>query len=1003
MATPLDEAREYLARVLVWPQDETSSYTNLHWTFVPQELTPGQKLPWTGRAARNLDEAVKALQWALKSKDTRDIYACQSAQSTAQEVVTEKGWKFWKPVRLAENAVGLKGIWLDIDVKDPTKGYTSVGEAVTSLGKFCTDAGMPKPSMVVGSGGGIHVYWLTNRTMTVEEWYPLAVALVEATKKHDLKCDTSVTTDAARVLRVPGTYNYKTEPAKPVKILARTDFDYMVEKLVKALEPYKVDGALPEHLQGFAPHLPRRAPLKGEDDLSSGIQLGLSQLEIRACLDAIPNTGQDWNFWNNTGMRVWAACEGADYGLEEWQRWSDRAKTDGKDSCEDRWATLNTSPPTRTGAGALINQVRAATQQPTWHPTIALNPAQGAADTSPITQNSPSTTGSHTPTLTASPAVAGGANTAPASVSTPQVSNTTSPDPLLPTGYVRNAQGIIYLVDLDDDGNTIKIPISDYPMTDAWISLEPRVLHFKTKVDRGRTAEIDLPLEIVNTNEMRKVLQSQGFMLSANPKMTSEFFVSWIKKLQEAKDAVHSAPFGWCVNGKDEGFVYGGKEYCNGNERPAAGTDPVLARMYRPTGELQPWLDAVKLVTSSGSPQLEVLVASAFAAPLIKFTGHNGMVLSTWSQESGVGKTTALSIAQAVWANPHKAVNGLEDTSNSVMGKIGKIRHLPMYWDELKTEEQTKKFVSITFQITHGREKGRMRQDATLRESGDWQTLLIVASNDSLLDYVVQRTSTTTAGLMRLFEFEIPLPTKGRVDFAVAQRLLGRLNNNYGHVGAAYAKFLGDNVQKIDKDIEPFLKALNDKLKVTQDERFWLTFIGTTLLGAKYANDLGFTQFNLVEMKGFLFNAFEKMRSTRKAQPVDMKDAMNVSNILSAFYRAMEGRHIIQTNRIHIRQGKPPAGSIKVLNPAAAERMNGIFMHIGTEDKMMRISSYKLTEWLAEKGISRPIFTKALAQEFHAKTVHGRIGSGTPHVGPTEYLIEIPLAGSPLINFIDEQ
>lgn len=1001
MVAPLDEAREYLARVLPWPQDESSSFINTHWTFVPQELKPGQKLPWTGRAARNLDEAVKALKWALKSTDARDIYVCQSAQSTAQEVITEKGWKYWKPVRLAENAVALKGLWLDIDVKDETKGYKSITDAITALGNFRTAAGLPKPSMVVGSGGGIHVYWLTNRPMTIEEWYPLAVALVAATVAHGLKCDTGVTTDAARVLRVPGTLNHKTEPAKPVTILARTDFDYTVEKLTAALEPYRVAGALPEHLQGFAPHMPRRAPLKGDDDLSGGIQLGLSQLEIRACLDVIPNTGQDWNFWNNTGMRVWAACDGAEYGLEEWQRWSDKTKTDGKDTCEDRWATLNTSPPTRTGAGALITQARAAAGDTTWMPGRVL----GA---SPTTPSGLSVGKATTTTLTppASSVVGAGAAGAPASASIPPASTgmpSSPPDPLLPTGYTRNAQGVVYLVDLDDDGNTIKIPISDYPMTDAWISLDPRVLHFKTRIDRGRVAEIDLPLEIVHTNEMRKCLQSQGFMLTAAPKLTTEFFVSWIKKLQESKDAVHSAPFGWCINGKTEGFVYGGLEFSNGTEKPAAGTDPVLARMYRPTGDIQPWLDAVKLVTSAGSPQLEVLVASAFAAPLIKFTGHNGMVLSTWSQESGVGKTTALAIAQGVWGSPHKGVNGLQDTENSVMGKVGKLRHLPLYWDEIKTEEQTKKFVNITFQITSGREKGRMRQDATLKESGDWQTLLVVASNDSLLDYVVQRTSTTTAGLMRLFEFEIPPPTQGRRDIAVAQRLIGKLNNNYGHVGLEYAKFLGNNVAKIDKDIEPFLKALNEKLQVTQDERFWLTFVGTTLLGAKYANDLGFCKFDLPAMKTFLFDAFEKMRSTRKSQTVDMKDAMNVSNILSAFLNSMLNRHTVRTNRIHIQRGKPPAGSIKLLNPAAAERMNGIFVHVGVDDKLVRISSWKLSEWLHEKGISRPIFTKALATEFNCKTVHGRIASGTEYAGATEYLIEIPLAGSPLIDFIGEQ
>ena len=145
MTTPsLDQAKEFLARVLPWPQDEKSAFANIHWTFVPQDLEPGRKPPWTGRAVRNSMDAAKAVAWAMKLPDTRDFYVCLSMQSVAQEVTSQKGFKYHRPVRLAENAVALKALWLDLDVKGADlNSYTTPKEAVTALGNFIKASGMP--------------------------------------------------------------------------------------------------------------------------------------------------------------------------------------------------------------------------------------------------------------------------------------------------------------------------------------------------------------------------------------------------------------------------------------------------------------------------------------------------------------------------------------------------------------------------------------------------------------------------------------------------------------------------------------------------------------------------------------------------------------------------------------------------------------------------------------------------------------------------------------------
>lgn len=72
----------------------------------------------------------------------------------------------------------------------------------------------------------MHVYWFSERPLPPDEWLPYANGLKALVIKHGLKCDAGLTTDAARVLRIPGTQNFKTMPPRPVKLLAPMGKDY---------------------------------------------------------------------------------------------------------------------------------------------------------------------------------------------------------------------------------------------------------------------------------------------------------------------------------------------------------------------------------------------------------------------------------------------------------------------------------------------------------------------------------------------------------------------------------------------------------------------------------------------------------------------------------------------------------------------------------------------------------------------------------------------------------
>jgi hypothetical protein len=217
-ATP----REFLSRVLPWPnRDEAPGYGNIHWTFTPDD---GGDPRWAGKAFRNAAEATSFVEWLKTKPSTRDIYFCLSQQS---ECKPGKRPGSFVAVRKGGNALLLKSLWLDIDVKAPPNGYASPAEAVRALTVFRNAVGLPRPSALIKSGGGLHVYWINKGPLTLDQWRPLADALKNAAEKHGLRCDACCTVDPARILRVPGTWNCKTEPRRPVQLVwLGEDYDF---------------------------------------------------------------------------------------------------------------------------------------------------------------------------------------------------------------------------------------------------------------------------------------------------------------------------------------------------------------------------------------------------------------------------------------------------------------------------------------------------------------------------------------------------------------------------------------------------------------------------------------------------------------------------------------------------------------------------------------------------------------------------------------------------------
>ena len=967
-----DQAREYLARVLSWPQEgDPPCWINIHWTFLSSNSArPG----WGGRACKSLPDAVKAIEFALKGEGTRDIYACMSTQSQAEEVKTIKGWTYQKPLRLQANAVSLKSLFLDIDCKEGPTGYPDQRAATAALVDFLKASKMPRPTLIVGSGGGMHVYWTLSEALSPARWKPLAFALAEATKVCGLKCDTQVTIDSARILRVPDTFNRKLDQPREVKLVgSRLDFDYAVERIEEALSAYLIIKPTDTELPARMPEAPVVDELSANIDSNTIPPVPIDHLAKQCGFiqEALTSGGKDYAnpLWNLTTLIATFTEEGgaAAHRMASGHSGYSKETTDAlferkvRDKIEKGLGWPGCRTISATGSIACATCVHFAAGKTPFHFSLPPPPPIAAGAALPINWD-------------------------------------------LPAGYIRDGNNNVSKVLVQQDGGHELIPVVNYPLFDPWLQKNPWILNFSTITHTGNQQQIALPFsETLVQGGPRATLGKQGMATRGGKyaQLLEEFIVSWIEKLQKVKNSVvNSAPFGWMTEDGDvKGFSFGGSLWTPTGNSPSAVGDPVTASAYSPVGDPSYWREACKLVTSQSRPELNAIIAAAFGAPLVKFTGQLGLYMSAYSSGGGVGKTTALKVAQAVWGDPVRAMQGLDDTPYSVLNKIGQIKSLPLCWDELKTEEDTKRFVNLMFALTGGREKSRLKSDSTQRAGGTWQTLLVSCSNDSIVDYVVNRTKTSNAGLMRAFEYEVKAGTKGQIDTADADQIIGKMHDNYGHVGLEYAKWLGVNFKQVEIDVVEARKRIGIETKTPNEERMWISLIAVILVGAKYANQLGYADIDEDELKQFMYEALEYNRTNTKAQTNDMNNSTNVENILAQYFSEMRARHTLWVNYIPISRGRPPK-QIEVKRDAS--KLESINVHIGIENKILRINSTHFSEWTQQKGLSRQIIVRCLEKQYGCKRVNGIMGSGTQYSSfMKEYMLEIQLAGTPFAAILD--
>ncbi len=205
------------------------------------------------------------------------------------------------------------------------------------------------------------------------------------------------------------------------------------------------------------------------------------------------------------------------------------------------------------------------------------------------------------------------------------------------------------------------------------------------------------------------------------------------------------------------------------------GLEAVAAAM-RPAGRA----DALAEVLSAGTSTLWCAVGAALASPLLRPLGLQGWILDIAGSTSG-GKTSALTVAAAVWGSPESLIRTWRDTDVFVFSVAAFLGNVPVYVDDTKTETDPKRIARVVYSLTSGTERGRGSADGGVRTLRTWRSVGILTGEQPLTSF------SSDAGTRARV-----LPLWGQVFRSAdeAERAVLVARRSWGHLGAAFVAAL---------------------------------------------------------------------------------------------------------------------------------------------------------------------------------------------------------------------
>lgn len=204
-----------------------------------------------------------------------------------------------------------------------------------------------------------------------------------------------------------------------------------------------------------------------------------------------------------------------------------------------------------------------------------------------------------------------------------------------------------------------------------------------------------------------------------------------------------------------------------------------LANAYRPGGHRDDWLKAANIARKYKVSRL--MLAAAFASPLINILGQRIFILHAWGPSRG-GKTAALKTALSVWGDPEGLIASFNATRVGLERMASFYADLPLGIDERQVVGDKQAFVEgLVYLLGLGKGKARGAKGGGLQNFSFWRTLILTTGEEPI-------TAETSNAGVRTRTLELwGNPIESEKD---AQTLHELSNEHFGYAGPEFIKKL---------------------------------------------------------------------------------------------------------------------------------------------------------------------------------------------------------------------
>lgn len=740
--------------------------------------------------------------------------------------------------RTKDNVEALKSFWLDIDCGEG-KDYPTQGEGLDALRAFCKTIGLPKP-IIVNSGRGLHVYWPLTEEITRAQWEPVALRLKEVCATKGLRVDNSCF-EAARILRVPDTYNFKGATPLPVEVVA-------VGKPT------------------------------GYEDIRD--LLGVKEAKLAPTTTSFPISPLASIIKANTNSSFTKIMKRGENGCAQ----LNACYADRETLSEPRWFSALSIAKFCKDRDKAIHKLSC--DHPDYDPDRTeqkLSHIKGPHTCVEFEKNNPGGCAGCPHIGKIRSPISLGRELVVATEEDNEVLEETVSGPVkyripeFPYPYLRGKHGGIWRkVDVkgDDDAEESDVvlvyPHDFYVVKRMEDPIDGGVVLLRLHTPKDGVKEFTIQnSKVMDGKELRKLLASKHIMCSqAQFNYLIDYVMkSFIQYFENVKVEHMRNQFGWADN--DSKFILGDREIgVDGTyHSPPSSVTKVLSEHMVPAGTMEKWKEVFDLYGRPGLEGHAFAAATAFGAPLLRFSGQRGAIINVMHARSGTGKTTILHMCNSVWGSPDKLCAKKDDTFASKVFKLGVFNNLPICFDEMSNTEP-KQVSELGYLISQGTGKDRMKASANeLRiNNTSWQTIALCSSNHSFYEKLESLKNSPEGEMMRIIEYNIDYSDAIDTDHG-KEMFDHQLLDNYGHAGEIYARYLITNYEEVKNLYATIQQRIDTRLKLTQRERFWSATAAANITGIYIAIHLGLCNWDIAAIFKWTCKMLLSLRSTLTPPP----------------------------------------------------------------------------------------------------------------------------------------